>query len=167
MYKSSIERALEHHDGLIEGGYFGDLYVFAANYGMEHFRYVILEELDDRNDLRLLLDAAMTVYSVLRRETLFSLSFKAHIVEKIIFRSQKCHFAAGEEMDDLDVADIMAMVGDLVRNLTEASLSAMLIEKLSSNPIGHEIVVPPSQGNACSYFRDRPHVRNATGIALQ
>jgi hypothetical protein len=46
-------------------------------------------------------------------------------------------------------------------------LRAMLVEKLSINSMKHPLVIPPSQKNAWGYFGDRPHVRNATGIALQ
>jgi hypothetical protein len=166
MYESSIGRALEHR-GRGEGEYFGDIYIFAAKYGMEHFRYVVLKELEDRHGVRVLLDAAMTVYGILARETLFSLFFETHVIEKIISRSQRSDLAVGEEMNDWEVANMMAVGGDFGEDLTEALLRAMLVEKLSMNSMKHPLVVPPSQKNACAYFGDRPHVRNATGIALQ
>lgn len=87
MYESSIEQAPEHR-GCAEGEHLGDLYIFAAKYGMEHFRYAVWKELEYRHDARVLLDAAMTVYGIVGQETLFSLFFQTHVIKKIISRSQ-------------------------------------------------------------------------------
>jgi hypothetical protein len=87
IYESSIERTLAHR-GWAEGEHLGDLYIFVAKYGMEHFRYLVLKELECRHGARGLLDAAMTVYGIVGQETLFSLFFQTHVIEKIISRSQ-------------------------------------------------------------------------------
>ena len=165
MYEFSIDRPLEcPPEG--EGRYVGDLYIFAVQYDMEVFRDTLMERMERHHDLRDLLETAMRVYSVLGRETLFSLFFTAHVIEKI---STHC----SKDLDfrpEVNIEEMLAKGGDFGADLMEAMLRAMFADKLSLSAAEQPMIIPPSQQNDSSAFfrsKSRPYVRNATAIALR